>query len=224
MDILEAIKVRHSVRSYTAQPIDGHTLETLQAAVADCNRLSGLHIQLITGEPQAFAGRLARYGKFSGVSNYFALVGAKGLAGLDERVGYYGERLALHAVRLGLDTCWVGLTFRKTAAVAVGKGERLRCLIAVGHGATRGAAHRVKSLEQVARVSGGGPAPLWFTRGVQAALLAPTALNQQKFRFTLYNENLVEATAGRGFFSHVDLGIVKYHFEQAAGRDNFEWL
>ena len=67
-----------------------------------------------------------------------------------------------------------------------------------------------------------GPAPDWFLRGVDAALLAPTAMNQQKFMFRLENGR-VSARAGLGFYSKVDLGIAKYHFELGAGKANFQW-
>ncbi len=225
MTITDAIVARHSVRSYTSQPIEASKIETLQAAVADCNRLSGLNIKLVTNEPKAFSTRLAHYGKFSGVTNYFAMIGDKKMKQLDETIGYYGERLVLHAQRLGLNTCWVGLTYGKVPeALGLAKGEKLRCVIALGYGATQGVQHKSKTLEQVSKMATGQAMPLWFERGVEAALLAPTAVNQQKFRFTLHNENMVEATAGLGFFSHVDLGIVKYHFEQAAGTENFTWL
>ena len=59
--------------------------------------------------------------------------------------------------------------------------------------------------------------PDWFARGMEAVLLAPTAMNQQKFYFTLEGDR-VRARAGRGFLTKMDLGIVKYHFEAATGR------
>ena len=58
---------------------------------------------------------------------------------------------------------------------------------------------------------------------VACALLAPTAINQQKFKFSLHDGNKVSVKAGLGFYSKVDLGIVKYHFEIGAGVKNFEW-
>ena len=68
-----------------------------------------------------------------------------------------------------------------------------------------------------------GVTPDWFKKGIDAALLAPTAMNQQKFQFTL-KENRVLAKAGIGFYSKIDLGIVKYHFEIGAGKKNFDWM
>lgn len=221
MTIQEAMTLRHSVRSYKDKEIEPQKISELRALMEQCNREGGLDIQLVTGDPKAFDSRLAHYGRFAGVSNYFALIGPKGDR-LDERLGYYGERLALKAQTLGLNTCWVGLTYKKNPAVLrVGGGERLRCVIALGYGETQGVAHKVKTVAQVARA--GGEMPGWFRNGVEAALLAPTAMNQQKFLFTLRDGNRVEAQAGWGFFTKIDLGIAKLHFEIGAGKENFEW-
>lgn len=222
MTIEEAIRLRHSVRSYTDRPVETEKLDALRALVEECNAASGLHIQLVTNDPTAFDTRLAHYGKFTNISNYLAMIGPKGDS-LDEMVGYQGERLVLKAQMLGLNSCWVGLTFKKNPDVLhIDEGEKLRCVIALGYGATQGVTHKIKSIEKVTKVN--GPMPDWFRRGVEAALLAPTSINQQKFTFVLADNGKVEAKAGWGFFSKVDLGIVKYHFEIGAGKDNFEWL
>ena len=140
---------------------------------------------------------------------------------LDERCGYYGERLVLLAQQLGLNTCWVALTYKKISGVfQIASGEKLTVVIALGYGATQGVPHSSKPARSVAKVS--GTAPEWFWNGVNAALLAPTAMNQQKFTFSL-EDGKVLAKAGAGFYTKVDLGIVKYHFEAAAGEENFQW-
>lgn len=222
MTLLEAIRERHAVRSYTDRKIEPEKLEALRKVMDECNYESHLHIQLVVDDPKAFDSRLAHYGKFSGVSNYFALIGAKG-DDLDERLGYYGERLTLEAQRLGLNTCWVGLTFKKNPEVLkFDDGEKLRCVIALGYGTTQGVSHKVKPFEKVARSE--GEAPQWFRQGVAAALLAPTAMNQQKFTLTLLDDSHVSARAGLGFFTKVDLGIVKYNFEVGAGSHEFQWV
>ena len=219
MELMEAIRSRHSVRQYTDKPIPPETLAALAAEVSRCNEAGGLHIQLVHDEPEAFRGVLAHYGKFRGVRNYLALVGPKGA---DEKLGYYGERLALEAVRLGLDTCWVALTFRKgKCPVAVAPGEKLVCVVALGYGETHGVPHQSKSLSEVCRAE--GDLPEWFRSGVEAALLAPTATNQQKFLLTLSGDR-VKAESTGGFYARVDLGIVKYHFEVGAGQDHFTWI
>ncbi|MBO5486348.1 MAG: nitroreductase family protein [Eubacterium sp.] len=219
MNVVEAMKERHSVRKYKNKSLDKKTVAALQSEIALCNQEGGLHIQLVTNEPRAFDGFMAHYGKFSGVTNYIAMIGKK--EGLDEKCGYYGERLVLLAQQLGLNTCWVAMSYRKIkTAFEIDKGEKLCVVIALGYGETQGIAHKSKSVNDVAKTD--GQLPEWFRNGVEAALLAPTAMNQQKFLFTLKG-NKVYAKAGIGFFTKVDLGIAKYHFEIGAGKDKFDW-
>lgn len=219
MTILEAMQARHSVRSYLAKPLEADVKHALLAEIDAINRESGLHFQMVTDEPKAFSGLMARYGKFSGVTSYIALAGRKS-PDLDERCGYYGERLVLLAQQLGLNTCWVAMTYKKIpGAFQLAPGEKLALVIALGYGETQGVPHKSKPAEDVAGVSG---APEWFRAGVDAALLAPTAMNQQKFTLTLENGR-VRAKAGTGFYTKIDLGIVKYHFESGAGKENFQW-
>lgn len=221
MELLQAIEKRHSVRAYDDRKIEGEVKEKLLAFLEACNRESGLHMQFVTDEPKAFDGFMAHYGKFSGVKNYIALVGKKS-PDLDEKSGYYGEKVVLFAQQLGLNTCWVALTYSKIkSAFQVREEEKLGLVIAIGYGKTQGAAHKSKSVEDVAVTKGN--APEWFEKGVRAALLAPTAMNQQKFRFSLEGEK-VSAKAGMGFYTKVDLGIVKYHFEVGSGKDAAVWM
>lgn len=95
MTLLEAIQARHSVRHYLSQPLSPEIIETLQAQIAACNAEGNLHIQLVLNEPKGFSGLFA-YGAFSGVENYLVLAGQKA-DDLDERIGYYGEKLVLLA-------------------------------------------------------------------------------------------------------------------------------
>lgn len=222
MDLWEAMESRHSVRSYDGQKITGEVKAALSSFIRDCNEESGLHMQLVLDEPKGFDGLMAHYGKFVGVTNYLALIGPKG-ADLDEKCGYYGEKVVLKAQQLGLNSCWVGMTYSKVkSAFQIAAGEKLALVIAMGYGATQGSAHRSKPMEAV--IDGEGDYPQWFKQGLQAALLAPTALNQQKFRFALHGGNQVSAKAGFGAFTKVDLGIAKYHFEIGAGKENFTWV
>ena len=220
MTLMEAMQARHSVRQYREEALRKGDAALLREEIEACNAESGLHIQLVCGEPKAFSGLLARYGKFSGVTNYIALVGKKG-PDLSETCGYFGERIVLRAQQIGLNTCWVAMTYSKVpSAFSAGEGEKLCAVIAVGYGKTQGGGHRVKSVREV--TEGEPPFPEWFVSGVEAALLAPTAMNQQKFRFALHG-NRVSATAGSGFYTKLDLGIVKYHFAMGAGADAFTW-
>lgn len=216
----DVIRKRHSVRNYLDKDLDTETIRKLQVAIDECNAEGNLHIQLVSNEPKAFDGFMAHYGNFKGVRNYIALIGPRD-KDLEEKCGYYGEKLVLTAEALGLNTCWVYMTYRKIKeAFQVNDHEKLVCVIALGYGAESGKAHSSKTLEDVVLVN--GDMPDWFVNGVQMALLAPTAMNQQKFEFIL-DGNTVLATAGFGVCTKIDLGIVKYHFELGAGKENFNW-
>lgn len=221
MTIQEAIRNRHSVRQYQNRPLKPETVAALEKMIGEINREAGLHIQLVKNEPKAFSSMLAHYGNFRGVSNYLALIGPAS-DGLDERCGYYGEKLVLYAQTLGLNTCWVKLTYKKVpGAFDIRPGEKLVIVITIGYGLTQGVPHRSKAIERLCRVEGETPA--WFQAGMEAVLLAPTAVNQQKFLFTLSGDG-VKAEAPRGACTMIDLGIAKYHFEIGAGKDHFNWI
>ena len=192
MTIQEAIEARHSVRAYKDQPLSEDIVKQLEDKIEELNHEGQLHIQLICNEPKAFQGTMAKYGKFRNANNYIVMAGKKA-DDLDERVGYYGEHLVLLAQTLGLNTCWVGLSYSKVPGTYVlGEDEKIACYIAIGYGETQGTSHKIKTVEQVSRsvVSTLGSSknataitPAWFKKGVEAALLAPTAVNQQKFSF-----------------------------------------
>ena len=242
MTIQEAIEARHSVRAYKEQPLAENIVRVLEEQIAVLNQEGNLHIQLILNEPKAFQGILAKYGKFRGVTNYIVMAGKK-VEDLDERVGYYGEHLVLLAQTLGLNTCWVGLSYSKVPGTYVlNDCEKIACYIALGYGETQGVGHKIKTVAQVSNAS--NITPSWFKKGVEAALLAPTAVNQQKFFFHYVskasqsaersfeyagvNNNRHKVHAKKGFsmigYTQMDLGIAKYHFEIGAGKENFDWV
>ena len=228
MTIQEAIEVRHSVRAYKDQPLSEEIVKVLEDEIVKLNNEGQLHIQLICNEPKAFQGTMAKYGKFRNANNYLVMAGKKS-EDLDERVGYYGEHLVLLAQTLGLNTCWVGLSYSKVPGTyELGEDEKIACYIAIGYGETQGVGHKIKTVEQVSNAS--DITPSWFKKGVEAALLAPTAVNQQKFSFEHVGvkNNRHQIRAKKGFsmigYTKMDLGIAKYHFEIGAGKENFKWI
>lgn len=220
MNLLEAIEERHSVRAFEDRAIDGKTVESLQKYIDKCNAKAKLNIQLVLNEPKAFSGPMAHYGKFLGCKNYIALVGKK-TDSFEEKCGYYGEYLVLKAKQMGISSCWVALTFSKVKdAFIIKDDEKLCMVIAIGYGITPGIPHKSKSISEVVKTDGN--MPHWFREGVRCALLAPTAMNQQKFRIEL-NGKKVKLLALRAPYSKTDLGIVRLHFEIGAGKENFTW-
>ena len=216
MTLKEAVKARHSVRQYKDEPIGPETAAGLNALIAESNAESGLHMQLILDDPACFRTMLAHYGKFRNANNYIALAGPKALPDLDERCGYYGQKLVLAAQTMGLNTCWVGGTFgRKKCKAVLDAGEKLVCVIAVGNGVNNGKERKTKSMEKLCTVPA-AEMPDWFREGMEAAMLAPTALNQQKFSISL-EDGRVTITAGKGVMTKIDLGIVRCNFEIGSG-------
>ena len=210
MELLDLMKQRHSVRQYTDRVIEAEKRDTLNRMIAEINRKAELHIQSFYEEPKCFDSMMAHYEKFTGVKNYIALVGKKSPK-LEETLGYCGEQLVLKAQKLGLNTCWVALTHGRSKA-EIDNGEKEICLISLGYGCTNGVAHKGKQVSEVCNYQEGMPE--WFRNGVEAALLAPTAMNQQKFYFELRPDGAVKLTSGKGFYTKLDQGIVKYHFEE----------
>ena len=216
MTLREAIKNRHSVRKYLPVPISAECREELENCIQECNEESGLHLQIIYDEPGCFDTFFTKYGMFENVENYIAIVGDKSLKDLAQRDGYYGQKIVLRAQQLGLNTCWVGGTFsRGKCSARILPEEKRLCVIAVGYGASQGTPHKAKP---VGKLCGAGRSdmPTWFRNGVTGAMMAPTAMNQQKFFITL-EDNEAVITAKRGFLTALDLGIVQYCFEAASG-------
>ncbi|MBT1177013.1 nitroreductase family protein [Bifidobacterium callimiconis] len=240
MDLIEAMEARHAIRMYTDEPVADDVIAALQSEIDTCNTESGLHIQMTTGLNDAFLGLKTHYGRFKGVHNTIALIGAAdgtnsgwtkegsedaaatdpGEIALQQTVGYYGERLALKATQLGLATSWAVLDDAMSAENpwwTLAPGEKIVWVLAFGHGARPGGKHRSKPIEDLCTIPEGENMPDWFRAGMEAAMLAPTSLSQQPFHFTLHADGTVSARATEGLFAHVSLGCAIYHFEAASG-------
>lgn len=218
MTLNEAIAQRHSVRRYQAKSIEKETAEELQKTINECAEKSGIKITLQLDEPEAFGSGMATYGKFENCTNYITFVGKKED---EEKCGYYGEKIVLRAQQLGLNTCWVALTYNKAKLVCEKeKGEKVLIVLALGYGQTPGHPRPTKPIEELCKVK--GDMPEWFKNAMEAVMLAPTAVNQQKFIFYL-DGNDVEAKTLLGFYARIDLGIAKLHFEIGAGDADFNW-
>ncbi len=213
MTIKEAIKERHSVRAYKDIVIPDDIRQELSSLVEECNADGDLNISIQYDEPEGFNSGIAHYGGFRNVKNYIVLAGKKS-KDFNFRCGYYGEKLVLFAQQLGLNTCWVAMTFNKRMVKRLLEPTDTLCMvIALGYGETPGVPHKGKTYDAVTKAEN---APDWFKEGVEAALLAPTAINQQKFLFSYKDGEASLKIKGLGANLDTDLGIVKYHFEAAS--------
>ena len=216
-DLKLAMRQRHTVRKFTSEPLSAELISQLNDRVCANNERFGLAISLKVGDESALPGALKLFFA-KGVRNYFVLAGSD-RPGLDEDLGYASADLMLFAQALGLNTWWIGGTFsRKNVEQAV-PGKKVIGIVAVGFVVTPGTANKSKMAAEASSYE--GPEPQWFADGVQAALLAPTALNKQCFRIAGAG-NKVSISENGGAFSGADIGIVKYYFELGAG-NAFEW-
>lgn len=221
MTLAEAIVHRHSVRQYQNRPIESELLVRLQNEISICNNEGNLSFQLVLNDTKAFEGFLPHYGGFRNVNNYLALVGPDDEK-LDEKCGYYGERLVLLSESFGLSTCWVGGTFNKRAThIKMSSGDRLCLIISIGYAAIPGKPHRSK--EESRFYTRDSSKPEWFINGIHAVMQAPSAMNLQRFTFNCNDDDTVSVSSGAGPFAKVDLGIAKLHFEIGSGRDHSVW-
>lgn len=205
MEIIELMEQRHAVRQYLDKAIEPEKRQVLDELVQKINKEYKTNIQICYDEPNAFNTFMAHYGKFENCKNYIALVCDDA-----EKAGYTGEMLVLKAQELGLNTCWVAMTYGKgKVKVNKQKGEKIQCVIALGYGKTQGVSHKTKLAEDVLEIIGEKPEKLDMV--VKACLLAPTAMNQQKFKILCNNGEITIKKSGIGFYTDVDLGIVKLH-------------
>ena len=212
MTDLEAIRARHSVREYTDEPLTADELKWLQGIVDNTVRESGLNIQLVQSNPEAF-DIIARFGVISGCSTLLAFVAHK--RDQDEAIGYWGQHIVLEAQKMGLNTCWVGMFSRKKCKAVCPEGMAVRVVIAVGHGKTAGKPRKSKTAQDVVSIEPGAQKPEWFDVAVEAALLAPTAINRQAFTVVLASDGTVRVDVPGKGFTRLDGGIVRRNIEVA---------
>ena len=228
MITVETIRERHSVREYDGKPLAQAEFDALGAVVEECARESGLDIQLVGDNPEVF-NVVARFGLVRGCRTHVAFVvdDAKASdatrAAVDEAIGYWGQKIVLAAQDMGLNTCWCALCSRKKSRAVVAPGKRVRLVIAVGHGKTQGFPRKTKSVGALSSVEC-AKAPAWFAVAMEAAQLAPTAMNNQNFKITLLCDGkTVRIEAPQSGLNVIDEGIVRCNFEIAANEIGADW-
>jgi len=231
MTLEEAILERRSRRQYLGTPLDGAVVTELQAQIDTYNKPGSFRMVFVTGDGKGFNGFLKSYGMLAGVNDYIGLIADQRDETAVEQLGYYGELIMLHAVSLGLGTCWVGGSFRKSDMPFMrGETEQLVCTITIGNVAEensfrervmRRITHR-KTKRVIDLYEAEGNVPEWFIQGMEAVQRAPSAMNKQPVQFT-YKDGVVGASLGKrgdglyGTMTVLDLGIAKLHFELGAG-------
>ena len=250
MITVETIRGRHSVREYDGKPLSRAELDALGAVVEECARESGLDIQLVGDNPEVF-NVIARFGLIRGCRTHVAFVvddakargatsGANAAANgateadcvemrgarrtaVDEAIGYWGQKIVLAAQDMGLNTCWCALCSREKSHAVVAPGKKIRLVIAAGHGKTQGFSRKTKSVEALSSAEC-AKSPAWFAAAMEAAQLAPTAMNNQNSKITLLSDGkTVRIDAPKSGLNVIDEGIVRCNFEIAANEVGADW-
>lgn len=215
----ELIKNRHSVRKYKTDSLTEEHINKINELLEDINK-NDLSFKLITNE-NIFKNLILGYGFIKNCNNYIVLSG-KDDTELEEKVGYYGELLVLKLLEMGINTCFVGGTYKKKKVKNdLPLSHRRVLVLAIGYGVNNGTLAKTKTFDNI---SISKDVPDWYKKGIEMVLYSPSAVNQKKWQFEFVAPDGVRAISGGKFYPSVDLGIAKLHFEIGAGKDNFKWI
>lgn len=247
MVIIDAIRTRRSCRTYGETPIEPDKVETLTDFLKS-NRKgpfgAALRFRLfdVGGMTKGEIRACGTYGVIQG-ARIFIVGAVTNKAGAMEDFGYGMERNILQAQSLGLGTCWLGGTFKRTGfsnRIGLKDDELLPAVTPVGY-----AADSQSLVDRLFRFGAGSDRrkpwgelffdsrsrPLTkeaaglYETPLECVRLGPSASNRQPWRI-VKDENrfhfYLEGTAGNtGRFGgvklhNVDMGIAMCHFELAS--------
>lgn len=114
--IIELIKRRTSTRSYDNRKIDPTALQKLNGYIAEINeekKIKGKFLLVQNNTTEVGKAKpLGTYGFISGANSF--IVGIIDKSEKDALMfGYLFEKIVLYATDLGIQTCWLGGTFKK---------------------------------------------------------------------------------------------------------------
>jgi nitroreductase len=183
---------------------------------------------------QVFKGIMGPYGKVKGSRVFIAFIGDTRNPNLQEKVGYTAEGVILEATTLGLSTCWVAGFFRSEVAAKmaeISSNERVLAVSPVGYAVKDttaeeklmtgfGRTHRRKSLDSMVSGMEKSLWPEWVGVALEAARLAPSAINRQPWHFLVEPGSITISTRDSipdfTVSKRLDCGIAMLHIEVAA--------
>jgi nitroreductase len=216
IQLYEAIEHRHSVRSYTGEPLPGELREKLVLFLQNGwepypgARTRAVLLEGVETTGKIFKGFLGSYGAVQNAPAMICMIANVEDPYFYEATGYMGEQWVLYATWLGLDTCWVGGFFRPEVAgdlIGLEKGERVLAVSPVGFakkdgmsafyeglfkfGTKRGAR---KPLEQISYLEDVVP-PRWIERGMEAVRIAPSSYNKQPWHVFYHKDGRISMSS-----------------------------
>jgi len=230
----QSIFLRHSERIYSGEPVDDEGLSRLEKTCREFRPFNGARAELVRSPPvDVFKGIVGSYGKVRNARHYIAFIGDMRSPEVDEALGFMGEGIILEATSLGINTCWVAGFFHPTRVaehIDVYENEEVAAVTPVGYaeherdriGALRSGRNKPhKRRDLINLISAeSSPPKKWMQKALEAARLAPSAVNRQPWRF-LIEENAVTITAPSSINIfrvpyRIDCGIAMLHLELGA--------
>jgi len=244
----QAIKLRRSRRSFLESPLTEEDLTYLRDC---CNWLNsfwqGVRVVLVAESPdKVFRGAIGSYGKIKGAPAYVAFIGDRQDPNVQEKLGYLGECFVLEATSLGLATCWVAGFFRPevvTEQIEMAAKEKVIAVSPLGYADKEFSfteklmyrmtpSHKRKDLTNMCSGLAQKEWPSWIKCALEAARLAPSAVNRQPWHFTIEKDSITVSLTNPEYSYHIskrlDCGIAMLHIEIGALyegiKGNWEYL
>ena len=229
-----AIAERHSYRNYLAKAVEPEKLARLSSLCMEISRAAARAVVIEQPFEMVSRGIIGAYGKITGAPAYAAFVVNTSHPYHRQLAGYVGEGIVLEAVSLGLATCWVGGYFlpRVVAShITLVRNEQVLAVTPLGY-RTPELALKDRLFKAMARSRKRKPLadltnglqqekwPAWIRAGLEAARVAPSAVNRQPWRFLVEQEAVIlSVDSGRDDYripKRLDCGIAMLHFELGA--------
>jgi len=231
-----AIPSRRSQRSYDpTRPIEPEKLAQLKQVCAQFWPHPSVRAVLVESSvDKVFKGIVGSYGKIKGASVLIVFIGDMDCPNVQEHLGYVGEGIILEATALGLSTCWVGGFFRPEVAASLVNtrgNEKVLAVTPVGYPARAvtfeeramcrfGLSRRRKPLSRMVSGLEEREWPAWMKAALEAARLAPSAVNRQPWSFHLEPDSITVSVTWLPIdmivSRRLDAGIAMLHIEIAA--------
>jgi nitroreductase len=230
-----SILLRHSERRYLRRPVPEGELSRLRRMCEEFRPFEGARAELVADPPDdVFRGIVGSYGKVRNAPHYIAFVGDDRVPTADVALGYMGEGIILEATSLGLNTCWVAGFFRPDVVrkhIDVSNTESVKAVTPIGYAeneqdridglrAGHNKPHRRRELSSLI-IDGSLPPKEWMLKALEAARLAPSAINRQPWRFSVEKDSVtINEPISRNWVSRIsyrlDCGIAMLHLELGA--------
>lgn len=233
MEPYEAIFKRKSTRQYSTEPLTDDEISTVEKIVESADRLkdTGLKVHIVRDGKvvhELFKGIISNYTKV--IAPHYLVVTSDDVPGWRENSGYTVEQIVLELTRIGLATCWIGGHADRESlktTLGVDRSRVAGVFIAFGKPAVEGDQYRKDpgdaKRKPLAQIVTGQPDETWTTI-LEAARIAPSAVNSQPWRFFIEPDRVdlcivrLNPVAQRlyGALTPVDAGIVLKHVVIAA--------